>query len=190
VAASLGMSLDPLPVDEDSEERLVAAARAGAEGRVAPLRPRRRTARVVMVAIGAAACLLVAGVVGYSIRPSGQQQMIDAFTRQGNVHTARMASGSKTLTVYYRPGQKAALVSGTGFADPPAGHVYEVWYRLPGSSQVAAACTFTPANGSIVTPAVVGPGFTAVAVSVEPGYETAPTGPVVLSGTVSASPSP
>jgi len=190
VAASLGMSLDPLPVGDAAEERLVAVARAGAAGRVAPLRPRRRTLRVVTVAIGAAACLLVAGVVGYSIRPSGERQMVDAFTSQGNVHTAEMSSGSTKLTVYYRPGQQAALVSGTGFADPPAGHVYEVWYRPAGSLKMTPACTFTPANGSIVAPAVLEPGFTALTVSVEPGYETTPTGPVVLSGSVSASPSP
>jgi len=140
------------------------------------------------VAVGAAACLLVAGVVGYSLRPSGGQQMVDAFTREGNVHTATMSKGSTKLTVYYRPGEQAALVSGTGFADAPAGHVYEVWYRPAGSSQMTPACTFTPANGSIVAPAVVEPGFTALAVSIEPGYETAPTGPVVLVGNVSASP--
>ena len=188
VAASIGMSLDPLPVDDAAEERLIAAARAGSPRTVVPLRGRRRAWRALAVAVGAAACLLVAGVVGYSIRPSGGQQMVDAFTREGNFHTATMSRGSTKLTVYYRPGEQAALVSGTGFADAPAGHVYEVWYRPAGSSQMTPACTFTPANGSIVAPAVVEPGFTAVAVSIEPGYESAPTGPVVLTGSVSASP--
>jgi Anti-sigma-K factor rskA len=202
VASSMALSLDPSPVDAGAEERLIAAARAGpprAEEPVAaaadetpvgppvPLRPRWQPMRLLTVAIGAAACLLVAGVVGYSIRPSGTQQMLTAFEAQGDVHTAHLTSGSTSMTVYYRPGEQAALVSGSGFADPPAGHVYEVWYRPAGSSQMAPAGTFTPQSGSIVAPVVVDSGFTAVAVSVEPGYQTSPTGPVVLSGTVQPS---
>ena len=197
VAASLGMSLDASPVDAAAEERLLAAARGrrrsapgdDAQGAAAPvpLRPRRQPLRVLTVAIGAAACLLLAGVVGYSIRPSGRQQMIDAFASQGNVRTAHLSSGSTTMTLYYRPGEKGALVSGSGFGDPPSGHVYEVWYRPADSSQLAPAGTFMPQNGSIVAPVVVEDGFTAVAVTVEPGYEPSPTGPTVLSATISAS---
>ena len=202
VAASMGMSLDAEQAGAAAEERLVAAARerpqttaspadeardaTGVDATV-PLRPRRQPLRVLTVAIGAAACLLVAGVVGYSIRPSGQQAMVDAFESQGNVRTAHLSSGPTAMTLYYRPGEKAALVTGSGFDDAPSGHVYEVWYRSSGSSQMEPAGTFTPQNGSIVAPVVVESGFTAVMVSVEPGYETSPTGAVVLSATVESS---
>ena len=203
VAAGLAMSLDPEPADAAAEERLAAAARAHARQPVdpsavaerpgpsvtapVPLRPRRDPLRILSVAIGAAACLLVAGIVGYSIRPSGEQQMVSSFTSQGNVRTAHLSSGPTTMTLYYRPGEHAALVTGTGFADPPSGHIYEVWYRSAGSSEMTPAATFTPSDGSIVAPAVVEPGFTAVTVSVEPGYQTSPTGTVVLSGSVASS---
>lgn len=202
VAASLALSLDPSPVDAAAEERLIEAARGRSQRSTQPaevredqataaapipLRSGRQPLRVLAVAIGAAACLLVAGVVGYSIRPSAQQQMVDAFSAEGHVRSAHMSNGPTTMTIYYRPGEQAALVRGSGFADPPPGHVYEVWYRPEGSSEVVPACTFTPQDGSIVAPAVVEPGFTAVAVSVEPGYETSPTGTFVLSGSVGGS---
>jgi len=106
---------------------------------------------------------------------------------QGDVHTAKLVSGSTEMTLYYRPGETAALVQGTGFADPPGGHVYELWYRPAGSSQMSPGAIFVPTGGSVVAPASVSPEFTAVAVSVEPGYQPSPTGKVVLSGGVQGS---
>jgi hypothetical protein len=49
---------------------------------------------------------------------------------------------------------------------------------------MAPAGTFVPKDGSVVSPVRVGTDIDLLAVSVEPGFETTPTGPVVLSGPV------
>ena len=80
------------------------------------------------------------------------------------------------VIVYYQPGQQAALLVGTGLDDAPSGHVYELWYMPEGETDMAPGGIFTPQDGTVVAPATVAAPFTTLAVSIEPGYQTSPTG--------------
>ena len=59
-----------------------------------------------------------------------------------------MQDGSKKVTLYYRPGQRAALMVGSGMDDPPAGHVYELWYLPAGETDMAPGGIFVPSDGT------------------------------------------
>ena len=196
VAASLAMSLEPVSPSAGAEDRLLAAARSLAQGRPASAvtrldeadgargeaRRRRSPLRVAAVSVGAAACLFAAGVLGYAVRgPSASPSAVAAlFAAQAGTRSATLRSGAQRVVVYYRPGQPAALLVGTGLEAPPAGHVYELWYLPAGAKDVAPAGTFAPQDGSVVAPATLATPFTALAVSIEPHYVTSPTGKVVL----------
>jgi hypothetical protein len=192
-AAALALSLDPVPMSDGAEEGLMASARAvrsaAVDGPVrlaaaadgSERRPRRRLRRTAVAALAAAACL-AAGFVGYALhRPPASSQAVKAFAEQSGTRSTRIVGGSRRMVLYYRPGQSAALVVGSGFPAPPSGHVYELWYLPVGSEKMAPAGIFVPRGGSFVAPASVGSPFTVVAVSIEPHFVPAPTGPVVLS---------
>lgn len=202
VAATLALSLEPVPTAPGSEERLLTATRTVAQRQGSkvlrvlppsvvrpdevpeePEEPRRRPMRVVAVALAAAACLVGAAVLGYSLRAttSSPDQIVAAFTAQPGTRSESMAHGDQQVVVYYRPGQQTALVVGHGLNDPPAGHVYELWYLPEGQTDMAPGGIFTPKDGTAVAPATIATPFTTLAVSIEPGYMTAPTGTVVLS---------
>jgi len=196
VAASLAMSLEPVPPSAGAEDRLLAAARSVAQGRQASelmrlavagsaraeTRGRRRPLRVAAVAVAAAACLFAAGVLGYAVRGQSASPAAVAalFAAQGGTRSATLQSGAQRVVVYYRPGQPAALLVGTGLDAPPAGHVYELWYLPAGATDMAPGGIFAPQDGSVVAPANLATPFTTLAVSVEPHYVTSPTGRVVL----------
>jgi hypothetical protein len=203
VAASMGLSLEPVPVSAGAEERLLTAARTTTQGRppssigagvVIDLDDerderepwRRSPAKVAVALLTAAACLVGAGVIGYVLRaPStSPEAVVAAYTSQGPTKSATMQDGSKELTVYYHP-EGPALLVGSGMDDPPAGHVYELWYLPQGQTDMAPGGIFTPDDGEVIAPALVDAPFTTLAVSIETGYETAPTGDVVLTTTVS-----
>jgi hypothetical protein len=196
VAASLALSLEPVPMSSGSEERLMTATRAVAQGRSAPSQPvtrlddaradrdeeRRRPLRVIGAIVGIAACLLGAVVLGYQLRSPtmSPDEIATTFSAQSGTRSASMHAGDTSLVVYYRPGQQAALLVGTGLDDPPSGHVYELWYMPEGKTDMAPGGIFTPMGGTVVAPATVAAPFTTLAVSIEPGYMTSPTGKVVL----------
>jgi hypothetical protein len=193
-AAALALSLDPVPMSPGAEERLIALARTvQAETHDEPLllgsrpddaggRPRRRVRRMAVAVLAAAACLVAAGFIGYALhRPPSSSQAVAAFAEQPGTRSTRIVSGPRRIVLYYRPGQGAALVVGSGFPAPPSGHVYELWYLPVGSQQMAPAGIFVPRDGSFVAPASVRSAFKVVAVSIEPHFVPAPTGPVVLS---------
>jgi Anti-sigma-K factor rskA, C-terminal len=205
IAAAMALSLQPMPLSAGAEERLLTAARTTTQGRpthgggvvtreVVELdeareeRERRRSpAKVAVALLAAAACLVGAGVIGYVLRaPStSPEAVVAAYRSQGPTQQATMQDGSKKVTLYYHPGQPQALVVGSGMADPPAGHVYELWYLPEGQTDMAPGGIFVPSDGDVVAPATVQTPFTTVAVSIETGYHTAPTGEVVLSENVS-----
>jgi hypothetical protein len=196
VAASLALSLDPVPAREGAEDELWRRAqrtRGGARaipgGGATPRRARPSGERGrgfgAAVAAVAAAMVLLAGLVGYLLHGApGPETAISDFFAHAGAQSAQMHSGATTMTVYYRPGQTSAFAVGSGFADAPPGHVYELWYRPAGATAMAPAGTFVPKDGSVVSPVRVGTDIDLLAVSVEPGFETTPTGPVVLSGPV------
>jgi hypothetical protein len=202
VAATLALSLEPVQTAPGAEERLLTATRTveqrqgvTARGVLPPSvarlddvreereEKRRRPMRVVAAAMAAAACLLGAAILGYSVRgtTSSPDQIVAAYTAQPGTRSATMAHGDQQVVVYYRPGQQTALVVGHGLDDPPAGHVYELWYLPEGQTDMAPGGIFTPEDGTAVAPATIAAPFTTLAVSIEPGYMTAPTGTVVLS---------
>ena len=197
VAASLALSLEPVAPAAGAEERLLTATRRVAQGRTAPPPPlvtvpddggkprdarRRRPLRVVAAALAAAACLLGAAVLGYAVREpaASPDQIAEVFAAQPGTESATMQRGGQRVVVYYRPGQQAALLLGHELEDPPAGHVYELWYLPEGQKDMAPGGIFVPKEGTVLAPATVATPFTALAVSIEPGYMTAPTGKVVL----------
>ena len=202
VAASMALSLEPAALSAGAEERLLTAARTTTQGRP-PLagsssevvelddfreeRERRSPAKVAVALLTAAACLVGAGVIGYALRtPStSPETIVAAYTSQGPTESATMQDQSKKVTVYYHPGEPAALMVGSGMDDPPAGHVYELWYLPQGQTDMAPAGIFTPDDGEVIAPAHVETPFTTLAVSIETGYHTAPAGEVVLSVKVS-----
>jgi hypothetical protein len=205
VAAAMALSLDPVPLSAGAEERLLTATRTTTQGRP-PRAPgsgtgevvelvegreererRGRPAKVAVALLTAAACLFGAGVIGYALRsPStSPEAVVAAYTSQGPTEQATMQDQSKKLTVYYHPGEPAALLVGSGMDDPPAGHVYELWYLPQGETNMAPAGIFRPDDGEVIAPAHVETPFTTLAVSVETGYHTAPAGEVVLSVKVS-----
>jgi hypothetical protein len=202
VAASMALSLDPVPLSGGAEQRLLTAMRTTAQGRPArgprsgdvvylddvgeEHERRRGPAKVAVALLAAAACLVGAGVVGYWLRaPSPSETAVATFTAGGPTQSATMHDGSAKVTVYYHPGQDPALVVGTGMSDPPAGHVYELWYLPQGQTDLAPGGIFKPQDGDVIAPAHVLTPFTTLAVSIEPSYQTSPTGQVVLSEKVS-----
>ena len=198
VAAAMALSLDPMPMSAGAEERLLTATRTTTQGRrravAGPARSwswtrRGRSAnagaaraKVAVALLTAAACLVGAGVIGYALRTptTSPEAVVAAYTSQGPTQQATMQDGSKKVTLYYHPGQPQALVVGSGMDDPPAGHVYELWYLPAGQTDMAPGGIFVPSDGDVVAPATVETPFTTLAVSIEPGYHTAPAGEVVL----------
>jgi anti-sigma-K factor RskA len=200
VAASMAMTLDPVPMSAGAEERLLTATRRTAQampGRVP--RPasdvvnlddareererRRGPAKVAVALLTAAACLVGAGLVGFWLRAptTSTEAAVANFTKAAPTTSETLESGSEEVTVYYHPGQgDAALVVGHGMDDPPSGHVYELWYQPEGASTMAPAGVFLPEDGDVVAPAKVEEPFTTLAVSIEDGYNTSPEGEVVL----------
>src|SRR5262249_9724692 len=145
VAASMALSLDPVPLSAGAEERLLTATRTIAQGRPPSVvgrgdvvqlddareereRRRRSPGQVAVAALTAVACLLGAGVIGYVLRSpsSPSEAAIASFEAGGPTKKATMEKGDQEVTVYYHQGQDAALVVGDGMDDPPAGHVYEL----------------------------------------------------------------
>jgi Anti-sigma-K factor rskA, C-terminal len=202
VAAGMALSLDPVPLSAGAEERLLTATRTTTQGRP-PRRPppgevveldeareererRRSPAKVAVALLTAAACLVGAGVIGYLLRSSSTspEAVVAAYTSQGPTEQTTMQDGSRKVTLYYHPGQPQALVVGSGMDDPPAGHVYELWYLPAGQTDMAPGGIFVPSDGDVVAPATVETPFTTVAVSIETGYHTAPAGEVVLTAKV------
>jgi hypothetical protein len=200
----MALSLDPVPLSAGAEERLLTATRKTAQGRPArgaarssdvvqlddvreEREHRRGPAKVAVAILTVAACLVGAGVIGYWLRaPStSPEAVVAAYTSQGPTQSATMQDGSKKVTLYYHPGQPAALVIGSGMDDPPAGHVYELWYLPAGQTDMAPGGIFIPSDGDVVAPATVETPFTTVAVSIETGYHAAPAGEVVLTAKVS-----
>jgi hypothetical protein len=204
VAAAMALSLDPVRLSAGAEERLLTATRTTTQGRPPRARGsgtgefveldeareererRRSPAKVALALLAAAACLVGAGVIGYVLRsPStSPEAVVAAYTSQGPTEQATMQDGSRKVTLYYHPGQPQALVVGSGMDDPPAGHVYELWYLPAGQTDMAPGGIFLPSDGDVVAPATVETPFTTVAVSIETGYHTAPAGEVVLTAKV------
>ena len=203
VAASLAMSLEPVPPAAGAERRLLEAVRASARGgpaltvtrlddeddERAGAGRRRNPLRVAAAALAAAACLFAAGVLGYAVRgPTASPTAVARlFAAQPGTRSATLQSGAQRVVVYYRPGQQAALLVGTGLPSPPAGHVYELWLITPGGKADPAGVFVPDASGGKVV--VIGQslaGYNLMAVTVEAGPDGvgSPTQQPQIYGTV------
>jgi hypothetical protein len=81
---------------------------------------------------------------------------------------ATLAAGPRSLSVVYTPGATHGVVIGSNLAPPPQGKVYELWFRIPSTTTMRPAGTFTVRGGQVRAPVTLGSSFDLLAVSVEP----------------------
>jgi Anti-sigma-K factor rskA, C-terminal len=176
VAGWLALALEPTPLSEGAEDRLLQAALAERQPVASAV---GRWRRWVAAASVAAALAVVAGAVGWTIAPRGQgdQSEFLAFVARPGVRVATLASATgRTLAVAFRSGGTEAWVVGTSVPDPVGNHVYELWYRPAVGAKMQPAGTFVPLDGTVVSKVKVGGSFDTLAVSVEPpGGSAQPT---------------
>ncbi len=193
-AAALALMLEPVGVSAEAEDRLVAAARAlgpaPSASRPSAATPadaerarQRRPSRVAALAVAAA--VAAAGFGGYLLRgaPTTQPEAFAAYRSAPTTQVLELSgTGDGRLSVYYRPGEQGGWVAGSNLPVPSDGRVYELWYLPPGETAMSPAGTFVPSGDTFAVPVGLGSTVKTVAVSIEPGFETSPTGPVVFSG--------
>jgi hypothetical protein len=151
VAGMLAFALDPRPVDEGMADRILTPEQ-GQEQRekqgsdrtaAAPADElsRRRDARLgrwqAAFGVAAAVALILAFVL--ATRPDGGIHV------PGTIVVFKGAPGE--LAMAYTPGDRSALVWGTGLPDPGTGKVYELW-MFENGNPVRAAC-LTPTDGAL-----------------------------------------
>ena len=147
VAGMLALTLDPRPVDEDMADRILAQGRgpdrAAAAAAPADELSGRRDVRLGrwQAAFGVAAAVAVILALVLATRPDGGNQV------PGTIVTFEGAPGE--LAMAYTPGERDALVWGTGLPDPGTGKVYELW-MFENGTPVRAAC-LTPTDGAVAT---------------------------------------
>lgn len=148
VAGMLALALDPRPVDEDMADRiLVQEQRKGnrpdrtAAAQSADELSGRRDVRLGrwQAAFGVAAALALVLAFVLATRPDGGVHV------PGTIVAFEGAPGE--LALAYTPGERDALVWGTGLPDPGNGKVYELWMFENGNA-VRAAC-LTPTDGAV-----------------------------------------
>jgi hypothetical protein len=97
-----------------------------------------------LAGIAAALALVIAGFVAFGVdrsievRGAGLTQTVIHFEGQGG-----------ELAMAYTPGRAGAVLVGSGFADPGADKVYELW-TITGQTPVSQGCV-TPTDGAIAT---------------------------------------
>jgi len=186
VAALLAVSLDPVPVSAEAEDRLRDAARA-TETPVPEPEGARRPRWLALVA-AAAIVAVVAGAIGYVLapRPNSNQQAFAEFVADPATRLVPLQGApGQRLAVAIRPGETAAWIVGTNLPDPTGNQVYELWFRESGTQQMRPGGTFVPDRGAVLSPATVGQDVDLLAVTVEPaGGSDAPTSdPIFVSST-------
>lgn len=186
VAGRLPFSLDPEPVGDELEERVVGLA----TGSVAILEPgagpkaRPRRGGVVLrplVAVAAAFVLFVGGLAVGSVTSDDGTIPSDARV------VAFEGAGGGTLAVAYRPGEEGVYLLGSGLEAPPEGQVYEVW-MIEDGTPTPGPCVRPSDDGSLFAfaPAEIGTTDT-MAVTVESAAcPTAPTTEPVFTATLTA----
>lgn len=143
VAGMLAFVLDPRPVDEDMADRILAHKQgldrtsAAPVGDLSSRRDRRLGRWQAAFGVAAAVALVLAFVL--ATRPDGGVQV------PGTIVAFKGAPGE--LAMAYTPGERSALVWGTGLPDPGTGKVYELW-MFENGNPVRAAC-LTPTEGAV-----------------------------------------
>jgi anti-sigma-K factor RskA len=183
VAGRLAFAVDPVPLPEGFEDRVVAAATAERTALRPPSdlarrpRPRQGGMRLrPLVAIAASVVLFAAGWLASSLLGNDAGEI-----PPGARVVALQGEDVGTMAVAYTPGEPGVYVVGSDLQTPPEDSVYELWLIRDGSP-VPGAC-FRPAkDGSLFefVDAEVGNTDT-MAVTVEPSEcSTQPTSDPIL----------
>ncbi len=141
VAGMLPLALDPLPVDGDMAERILAHSRSGLPRATALDEvSARRDGRLVrwQAAFGAAAAVAVILAIVLATRPGGVPVPETILAFEG-------APGE--LALAYTPGERGVLVWGTGLPDPGAESVYELW-MIEDGNPIRGTC-LAPTDGAV-----------------------------------------
>jgi hypothetical protein len=153
-AGRLAFALDPEPVAADQANEILrrvthpATQEASPETGPVPIdelgarRSRRRRGGPALAAAAAAVAVIVAAVAVFGPTRS---TAVRATTNQTVV---RFSGTGGTLAMAYEPGRPGAVLLGSGFSDPGADKVYEIW-TLRGTSAESSGC-IRPHDGSIV----------------------------------------
>jgi anti-sigma-K factor RskA len=169
----------------DAEASLLAAAGSRAD-EPGPARPRERrgffarrwTFRPAF-ALAASVLLLAIGVAGGVLAGGGSSE---------RTVTARVAGAAANAQAKLVVGKDGSQLVMTGFPQPPAGRVYQVWTKKPGQDPEPTNVLWTPLSDGSATVSVPGSldGVQNVLVSTEPrGGSAAPTTMPVLNATLS-----
>ena len=154
VAAQMGLSLDPVALDPDMVDRIVATQRDGeaavgdapSRDEIAERRSRHGRRLAAAVAIAAAFALVVGGTV-FLERTTTKVGAVSS--KQQVVHFTVAPDTTGRLAVAYTPGETGALLWGSDMQDPGVGKVYEVW-MIANGTPVSGGC-LSPADGRVAT---------------------------------------
>jgi anti-sigma-K factor RskA len=146
VAGMLALALDPLPVNGDMVDRILAEPRGPSATAAAPVDELsiRRDVRLGrwQAAFGVAAAVALVLAVVLATRPNG-----GPVPPGSTVLTFDGAPGE--LALAYTPGERGVLVWGTRLPDPGEGSVYELW-MIDDGVPVRGAC-LAPTDGAVAT---------------------------------------
>ena len=175
VAGRLAFALDPEPVPNGMEDRLVERISAPLSERAPPL-DRGRRALGALLAAAAAVALFAAGwaVRGATAEPPLEGVRILTFQGQGD------------LALVYRPGERGVVLIGSDLGPLPEDRVLEVWMIQDGRP-IPGAC-LRPTDGRLLTYLDAELGSTEeMAVTVEPAdCPDRPTSQPILTADVRA----
>ena len=147
VAGRLAFVLDPVPVTEGLEDRVVAAAGIGEPVPLrlaSPARPRGLGVRLrPLVAVAASLVLFVGGWLASDLL-GGDGSGVPAGARV----VAFEGEGGAAVSVAFTPGEPGVYLLGSGLEAPPEGSVYEVWMIRDGAP-TPGTCFRPSGDGSL-----------------------------------------
>ncbi len=183
VAGRLGFAVDPVPLPDGFEDRVVAAAMAERTALRPPSELARRTRSGPggmrlrpLVAIAASIVLFAAGWLASDLLAEDAGEI-----PPGARVVALQGESDGRMTVAYTPGEPGVYVVGSDLETPPAGEVYELWMIQDGTP-IPGACFRPTEDGSLFTFVDVEVGTTdTMAVTIEPSAcSTQPTSDPIL----------
>jgi hypothetical protein len=154
-AGRLAFALDPMAMGVEQADAILQRATHPATQDVAsgPLSPpvdelgaRRGRRGRSWPTIAAAAAAIVLVVSAVAIMGPFRSTGVHATTNQTVVH---FTGEGGELAMAYEPGTPGAVFLGSGFSDPGANKVYEIW-MIRGTTPLSGGCV-RPHDGSIVT---------------------------------------
>ena len=187
VLDALALAVEPVAPPAELRERILAAAREGAE--VLPLRreaprpagfrmPLVAVAALVVVALGAG--ILAGDAIGRGTPPATPQST--QFSLEGHGPLASVTARAVNIK-----SEGVTIVTFNGLPELPPGKVYELWLITPGG-RADAAGVFTPGGGGdadfVVRKSLAGYHLMAVTIEAGPSGVSAPTQQPQIYGTV------